>query len=111
MAIRIEQTVIDDLDASTEGVRTYGFALQGVDYEIDLSEQNLQRLRAALAPFVAAGRRMPRRAGAKPTTVTVTQTVRRWWAEHQQTHQLPTWRANGQIPQAVYIAHRDSTTG
>ena len=35
---------------------TIRFALEGRQYEIDLSSANAQRLRAALAPFISAGR-------------------------------------------------------
>lgn len=54
-----QQTVvfIDDLDGS-EAVRTVAFSLDGQQYEIDLSTQNLQRLRDALAPFAAKARRV-----------------------------------------------------
>jgi hypothetical protein len=107
MTTRIERVVVDDLDASTDGVGTYRFALEGVGYEIDLSPTNAQRLRTALAPFITAGRRLPRHkagktAAAKPTR---TATVRRWWAEHEQTDHLPGWRANGPIPREVHDAY------
>ncbi len=107
MATRIERLVIDDFDASTDGVGTYRFALEGVEYEIDLSQPNLQRLRSALAPFITAGRRLPRHKTGKPaaTQPTHTGTVRRWWTEHEQTHHLSGWRANGAIPRAVYDAY------
>jgi hypothetical protein len=60
MATRTIVVVTDDLDHSTDDVRTYRFALDGVEYEIDLSPSNQQRMREALAPYVAAGRRLPR---------------------------------------------------
>jgi hypothetical protein len=110
LATRIERVVVDDLDASTDGIGTYRFALEGVEYEIDLSETNLQRLRAALAPFISAGRRLPKNKATKRATAAGAQshsgTVRRWWADHAQTHQLPGWRANGPIPREVYDAHQ-----
>lgn len=111
MATRIQRTVVDDLDASTDGVGTYRFALEGVDYEIDLSEANLQRLRAALAPFTSAGRRLPKHKPAtrrtSPTGPTAaTKRVRRWWADNPQRDDLPPFRANGPIPTQVYDAYR-----
>ncbi|HEX5541517.1 MAG TPA: Lsr2 family protein [Micromonospora sp.] len=51
----------DDLDG-TEGAETVRFGLDGVQYEIDLSEKNEAKLREALAPFVDAARR-PARGG------------------------------------------------
>lgn len=47
MAKLVRTIVIDDLDAGTDGVGTDRFALEGVDYEIDLTPDNLGRLRAA----------------------------------------------------------------
>jgi hypothetical protein len=108
VATRIEHLVIDDLDASTGGVGTYRFALEGVEYEIDLSPANLQRLRSALNPFITAGRRLPRHKTGKPavgTKRTGTGELRRWWAGHQHTHHLPDWRANGPIPRTVHDAY------
>ena len=50
--------LVDDLDGSVieHGGSTVKFALEGRNYEIDLSSSNAERLRAALAPFIAAGR-------------------------------------------------------
>lgn len=50
--------LVDDLDGSVieQGGRTITFALEGRSYEIDLSDANAERLRAALAPFISAGR-------------------------------------------------------
>jgi hypothetical protein len=53
----------DDLDGSTESVRTLSFAVEGQDYEIDLSEGNVQRFHEALEPFVSKGRQIRRQAG------------------------------------------------
>ena len=112
MATRIRRTVVDDLDASTDGVGTYRFAIEGVEYEIDLSEANLQRLRTALAPFTAAARRLPKhkpvtRRPASPTGPTAaTKRVRRWWADNAERENLPAFRANGPIPAQVYDAYR-----
>lgn len=51
--------LVDDLDGAVleagEG-STIRFGLEGRSFEIDLSDANAEKLRAALAPFVAAGR-------------------------------------------------------
>jgi hypothetical protein len=111
VAVHIQRTVVDDFDASTDAVGTYRFALEGVDYEIDLSQANLQRLRAALAPFTSAGRRLPKHKPAPRRTAltgpgAATKRVRRWWAEHPERDDLPAYRANGPIPAQVYDAYR-----
>ena len=59
MATRTEIELIDDLDGSpaSESVR---FALDGVDYVIDLNEQNAGQLREALGAYVQPARRLRR---------------------------------------------------
>jgi len=57
MASRVQVVLIDDIDGG-DADATVAFSLEGVDYEIDLSERNAERLRAALAPYVDAGRKV-----------------------------------------------------
>ncbi|WP_159499806.1 Lsr2 family protein [Microbacterium sp. 18062] len=54
--------LIDDLDSTPidEGGETILFSLDGRAYEIDLSDDNAQKLRDAFAPFVSAGRSVSR---------------------------------------------------
>lgn len=56
MAQKVQVTLVDDLDGSA-AEETVSFSLDGVAYEIDLSEQNASRLRDTLAPFVGSARR------------------------------------------------------
>ena len=49
-------TLIDDVDG-TDAVETIRFALDGVEYEIDLSEKNATEMRDALALWVGSARR------------------------------------------------------
>ena len=62
MAQRVNVELIDDLDESP-AAETVSFALDGVSYEIDLSEANAGRLREALAPFLGHARRTGGRRG------------------------------------------------
>jgi Lsr2 len=48
--------LLDDITGEPAG-ETIGFALDGVDYEIDLSAKNAGKLRQILDPFVSNGRR------------------------------------------------------
>ncbi len=59
MAERRVLSLLDDLDGG-KAVETIRFGLDGREYEIDLSKRNADRLRAALAPYSHAGRRMVR---------------------------------------------------
>jgi hypothetical protein len=59
-----QKTVVlleDDLDGGTAD-ETVTFALDGVQYEMDLSTANAAGLREVLAPYVGAGRRIGGRA-------------------------------------------------
>lgn len=59
MAQRVQVILEDDLDGG-EAVETVRFSLDGVDYEIDLNEQNAKRLRDDLAPWTGHARRAGR---------------------------------------------------
>ncbi len=55
MAKKVSVELVDDLDG-TAASRTVAFAFDGSQYEIDLSAANIDRLEAALAPFVENAR-------------------------------------------------------
>jgi hypothetical protein len=56
MAQRVNVVLVDDLDGG-DAAETVSFALDGVDYEIDLSEQHAGELRNALSLYIGHGRR------------------------------------------------------
>jgi len=59
MAQQVLVQLVDDLDGTASSdVSTVTFSLDGVTYEIDLSEANAERLRGSLAPFVDSARRV-----------------------------------------------------
>ncbi|MGB3437536.1 MAG: Lsr2 family protein [Actinophytocola sp.] len=59
MAQQVLVQLVDDLDGTASSdVSTVLFSLDGVTYEIDLSEDNAERLRGGLAEYVEAGRRV-----------------------------------------------------
>ena len=86
MAQKIQTLFIDDIDGgAAEG--TVRFALDGTDYEIDLSSKHSDELHTALRKYVdharkAGGtvRRSSTRGGRKPSTVD-TLAVRTWARE------------------------------
>jgi hypothetical protein len=57
MATQTIVTLVDDLDGS-EASGSVSFALDGASYEIDLSDDNAEKLRDALSGFVASARRV-----------------------------------------------------
>jgi hypothetical protein len=55
---------IDDLDGRQIRQGSGGavsFSLDGIDYEIDLSAKHRRELEKVLEPYIAAGRRLPRK--------------------------------------------------
>ena len=68
MAKHVIEKLIDDLDPETEAIATVYFALDKREYEIDLSDENIDKLHDALAPYIEAGRYADNsRKPAKPT--------------------------------------------
>ena len=62
MAQKVQVILVDDVDGG-EAKETVSFALDGVSYEIDVSEANASKLRDALAPWVGHARRTGGRSG------------------------------------------------
>jgi hypothetical protein len=56
MAQRTHVEMVDDIDGGVAS-QTVSFGLDGVSYEIDLSDKNAEALRSELERFVTAGRR------------------------------------------------------
>jgi len=59
MARKVSVVTTDDLDGSPDA-KTISFGVDGVSYEIDLAAANKTRLAAAVAPYIAAGRKAGR---------------------------------------------------
>jgi hypothetical protein len=57
MAQKVLVEIVDDLDGGV-ATQTVPFALDGVSYEIDLSDENARALRDELARYIEAGQRM-----------------------------------------------------
>jgi hypothetical protein len=59
VAQKVLVQLVDDLDGSTPSdIETVSFALDGVNYEIDLGPQNASQLRDTLGQFVGSARRV-----------------------------------------------------
>ena len=63
MAQKIHIVLEDDIDGS-EATETVSFALDGTSYEIDLNDENADKLRGALAPYVGHARKVAASRGA-----------------------------------------------
>ncbi|MFI8977225.1 Lsr2 family protein [Nocardia asteroides] len=66
MARAVVITFVDDIDG-TPADQTVGFGIDGVSYELDLSDANASALREAMGRWVPYARRVGRIKG-KPTT-------------------------------------------
>ena len=86
MAQKIQTLFIDDIDGG-EAEGTVRFALDGAEYEIDLSAQHSEELRSALGKYVAnarkvggGARRAGRSAGRAPRSASSANTteIRNW---------------------------------
>lgn len=64
MAQKVQVILVDDVDGG-EADETVTFSLDGVNYEIDLSEGNAESLRESLAEWVGHARRVGGRAGGR----------------------------------------------
>ena len=116
MALHTRIVLTDDLDGSTVGVTSHQFALDGVTFEIDLSEANLGRLRDVLLPFQTAGRRLPSTSATKRGAASRAHAgnrldikeMRRWWKNSQRGAGLPPFSEKGRIPATVEGAYRSA---
>lgn len=93
MAQKTVVQLVDDLDGtaltSGEG-KTVTFTVDGVSYEIDLSQAHVDELTDALAPYVAAGRKVsgrnrPARSASGKSDPAELQKIRDWAGENGHT--------------------------
>ncbi|MBS1699717.1 MAG: Lsr2 family protein [Actinobacteria bacterium] len=111
MARKIVHQLVDDIDDSVLEVgegETVHFSLDGSAYEIDLTSAHAADLRAALAPYISAGRRTQRAGAARPAAASKrpnrnpeTALIRAWAGENG--HKLS---ERGRIPSEVIEAYR-----
>ena len=64
MAQKVQVLLVDDVDGG-EADETVSFALDGVSYEIDVSADNAEALREAIAPWIGHARRVGGRSGSR----------------------------------------------
>jgi hypothetical protein len=95
MAQKVFVEVVDDLDGE-EATQTVPFALDGVSYEIDLSDSNAAVLRDELARFVAAAQRTGGRKIRLATGQSMATSVS---SDRERTQVIRTWaHENGYAP-------------
>jgi hypothetical protein len=79
MATRVLTTLQDDIDGSV-ATQTIRFALDGIEYEIDVSDRNANRLRNSMSDFIAHGRKVGGRRASRSTASgqVDTRAIRKW---------------------------------
>lgn len=114
MARRIVHQLVDDIDGTLLEVgegETVHFALNGVAYEIDLTNSHAEQLREALAPYIDAGRRAASSAGSRPAaprkrSARSSETVEiREWAKKQGMKVSERGRIAADVLDAYHAAH------
>ena len=109
MAQKVHIQLEDDIDGGP-AEETITFALDGRGYEIELSASNTEKLREALRPFVASGRKTTRGGGSRgsrtrasssdPDTAKI-----RAWAKENGHPVSDRGRIHQSIKDAYYAAH------
>lgn len=108
MAQQIQTLFIDDIDGG-DAAGTVRFALDGVDYEIDLSSEHSDQLHAALGKYIGharkvGGSRGVTRNGRRSPSAIDTHKVREWAKE-----QGIEIKERGRVPANVVEQYRTAT--
>ena len=112
MAQRVNVVLVDDIDGN-DASETVSFALDGVDYEIDLSDDHAADLRNAVSLYIGharrtggrrkSGRRAASSGGAEPTGTSAAD-IRMWARENGWT--VPErGRVSSDVREAYAAAH------
>jgi hypothetical protein len=110
MAQKVVVELVDDLDGTASvGISTVTFSLDGASYEIDLNENNAERLRQSLERYLGAARRT---GGRIKRSAAPTGPATRPTADRDQTKAIREWARNngwaladrGRIPANVVTA-------
>jgi len=108
MAKTISVVTTDDLDGS-QNAETVTFGMDGVTYEIDLSEKNRAKFERAFAPYIEHGRRVTtrrRRSGvASSAGPRVDRAAVRVWAKEQGLNVSERGRISAEVMERYAAAH------
>ena len=110
MAQKVTVSLVDDLSGA-QADETVSFGLDGKSYEIDLSSKNAEKLREALADYVAAARKPS--GGRRAAAATA---ARRPAVDREQNQAIREWARNkgmkvndrGRIPSEVVDAYHQA---
>lgn len=105
MAKRVQIILEDDYDGGSAD-ETVSFAIDGAEYEIDLSSKNATGLREALAPWVSHARKIGgrRKRGTRAAGSASTSDIRAWALENGHTVSSR-GRVSAEVREAYEKAH------
>lgn len=108
MTRKVITMLVDDLDGTTLGEgegETITFSLGDSAFEIDLSKENAESLRQALAPFISVARPAgkPKRQGTARSSRPSPSVIREWLQAHG--HEVP---SRGRIPASLVEIYETS---
>jgi len=104
MAQQVNIVLVDDIDGSPAD-ETVSFALDGKDYEIDLSTKNAGKLRDAIAPYVGHARRSGRRRAGRGGSSGPSPADIRAWARDNGFDVPDRGRVSSEVREAYAAAH------
>ncbi|PID98585.1 MAG: hypothetical protein CSA83_00490 [Actinomycetales bacterium] len=105
MALKITKSLVDDIDESP-ATGTVTFALNGVNYSIDLNEVHQAELEAAFQPYIAHATRVSGRRAVKKSSESSSKTAEiREWAASEGLKIADRGRIPAEIIQAYEKAH------
>jgi hypothetical protein len=106
VAQRVNVVLVDDLDGN-EAAETVSFGLDGVDYEVDLSEAHAEDLRTALAPYIGVGRKTGgrRRKSGRASEPSASASEIREWARQNGWEVPDRGRVAAEVREAYAAAH------
>lgn len=104
MAQHVRIELVDDLDGSS-AQETVAFAIDGVAYEIDLSEGNASKLRESLTPWTTHARRVGGRKTKQRINMGSDNQKIRAWALEQGLEVSARGRISAEIRDAYAQAH------
>jgi hypothetical protein len=111
MAQKVQVILVDDVDGG-DAEESVSFGLDGVSYEIDLSADNAEALREALAPWIGHARRTGGRARASRGTAKVAKAAKstdlgevRAWARENGYTVSDRGRVSGEVMEAYENAN------
>lgn len=110
MAKNMIVQVVDDLDGTdiTEGGETVAFALDGTQYEVDLSDKHAEELRNLLSAYTSVARRISgprnRKRRSSATSKAASAADIRTWAKENGL-EVP---ERGRVPDTIRAAYEDA---